>query len=311
MSRICPTCNVTLGSYDNYFCSNCGSVLPQEIVVTSPNLRAKVFVPSYSVGKSKFSLDFIYLPSSRKLAAFLFVICAFLLASFGFIKFYPKLREIAFSKNNSAKPNLDSDAGKQKALDLNIQLKSSLFGSDRMAEYIPSDVALYLETDDLKQFIDLYVNDSGLNKDLINKIAPLLGDHFAFFVTQSKGEYDWNFIFVPRDARELDKRLKDINEKYWNFGMVEGKLVMTSNRKVIEDVRLAKNKISLNMSLSSFYVKEKQNLLPRGQVLIILFSNDGTMALEKIKSFKVNIGLINAIDRILKTGFSSLVVDTR
>ena len=150
-----------------------------------------------------------------------------------------------------------------------------------------------------------------MNKELINNVAPLLGDHFAFFVTKDKGEFDWNFIFAPRDAQESNKRLKDINERYWNFGIVEGKLVMTSNKKVIEDVRLAKNKISLNMSLNSSYVKEKQKLLPKGQVLIILFSNDGVNALEKIKGFKVNAGLINTIDRILKTGLKSLVIDAK
>jgi len=65
------------------------------------------------------------------------------------------------------------------------------------------------------------------------------------------------------------------------------------------------------MSLNSSYVKEKQKLLPKGQVLIILFSNDGVNALEKIKGFKVNAGLINTIDRILKTGLKSLVIDAK
>ncbi|OGC57487.1 hypothetical protein A3H26_01320 [candidate division WWE3 bacterium RIFCSPLOWO2_12_FULL_36_10] len=311
MSRICPTCNTILGSYDNYFCSNCGSTLPQEIAVSSPNLRARVYAPSYLTGKNKFSFDFIHFPSFKKSIAFVFVVCAFLAVSFGFIKFYPALMKIVSSKDHLKKPSLDSDLGKQKALDLDIQLKSSTFGSDKIAEYIPENVVLYLETDDLKKLIEIYAGGSGLNKELINNVAPLLGDHFAFFVTKDKGEFDWNFIFAPRDAQESNKRLKDINERYWNFGIVEGKLVMTSNKKVIEDVRLAKNKISLNMSLNSSYVKEKQKLLPKGQVLIILFSNDGVNALEKIKGFKVNAGLINTIDRILKTGLKSLVIDAK
>ena len=311
MSRICPACNINLGSYDNYFCSNCGNKLPQEMVSTNPDLRAKVFVPSYLVVKKKFSLDFIYLPSFKKSVAFVFIICVFLFSSFSFIKFYPRLRQLAFGKNNLVKPKINSDMGKQAPLDLDLELKSSLFGSDRIAEYVPEEVILYLEADDLKKFIELYARDSGLGKDLINKIAPLLGDHFAFFVTLNEGEYDWNFIFIPKDEQKLSIELKNTDEKYWNFGIVEGKLVMASNKRVIEDVRLAKNKISLNMSLSTSYVKEKQNLLPKGQVLIILFSDEGVSALEVIKGFKVSSNLINTINRVLKAGSKSLVVDSR
>lgn len=321
-TRICPKCSSKLSEFDNYFCSTCGEKLSDDIISVPPEiklvkhgLKSVGFLENIKtkIPKKKKTESFEQLrevstsvsPILKKKNPMLYVLIGVIFI--GIIGFFG-IDILADLASKTPLPQKEELPASFNIVKYDLRMESSLFGSDFITDYVPSDVDAYFESNDLPRFLQRYVKDKNFNASLIEQSDKLVNKHFAVFTNRVGEEQAWTFILIPKDLALVELVIKDTKLPNWNMAIVEDRLVITTHPEVFEQVRNSKKKVVMNLSLNPRYSKVKGNVPTTGQVLAVFFEEGGTVALESAKKEDVTEYLIEVIDVILESGFNEVVL---
>ncbi len=321
-TRICPKCSSKLSEFDNYFCSTCGEKLAEDVISVPPEIKlvkhalnSVGFVENLKtkIPKKKKTEKFEQLrevstsvsPVLKKKNPMLFVLIGVIFM--GILGFFG-IDILADLASKTPLPKEEKLPSSFNVIKYDLKMESSLFGSDVITDYVPSEVDAYFESNDLQRFLQRFVKDKNFNSSLIEQSDKLVNNHFAVFTNRVGEEQAWTFIIIPKDLALVELVIKDTKLPNWNMGIVEDRLVITTHPEVFEQVRNAKKKVVMNLSLNPKYSKVKGNVPTTGQVLAVFFDETGTAALQSAKEEDITEYLIEVIDVILDSGFNEVVL---
>src|SRR3989339_847536 len=195
MVRICPNCNSRLLDYEYFFCTSCGNPLPDNLVLKNRNFRHVFdFTPEISkkgVTPSHFAEVLLRAGQILNLQAVLLilVIMAAFVVIFNLLFTKYGLGNLIFPAKAILKGNplaVSKVVGKN-SLDLGTNYQSHIFGADKIIEYVPSDIDLYLEANDLKALTNIFAYFKPEYKLLVEQMKGRYTSHFVVY-GKSSGE---------------------------------------------------------------------------------------------------------------------------
>lgn len=208
MTRICPTCKSVLGHNDVYFCSNCGNPLPADLIKTiqKPSLTIKVEAKprsTFSFDWQKFNPLVILFLSFIITGGFLFI---------GYRLFRLNIFMNIFHIKNSQKNTVINSSASIVASTANvIRLPTDFaegdFNQGNLNSYVPSDVDLLVEGNDISKFADSLLS-SGLKIDekftsAYQQNKEKLKPSFVLFVKKTGGKYNYGLVIESNTFEPL------------------------------------------------------------------------------------------------------------
>lgn len=321
-ARVCPKCSSKLSKLDNYFCSVCGEKLPDEIVSRPPAIKLEEH-PLQLVGffeslqsklpkrkektetsKNK-EVPVNEAPAFKKTNTMLYVLIAVIVL--GIVSFFG-LDILADLQSVSPLPVREVEQRGSNIVVYDLKMSSNLFGSDFITDYIPADVDAYFESHDLQRFLTRYAKDKNFNASLIDQSEKLVNQHFAAFTKEINGDQSWSFIVIPKDTELVELVIEDVNLPNWHMQIVEDRLVITTHPEIFDQVRDAKQKVSMNLSLSPKFSTALKNVPTDGQVMVIVLEDRGFESLKSAKDEDITDYLSDVIDAIIESGFNEVVL---
>ncbi|HSX39516.1 MAG TPA: hypothetical protein VLI92_02915 [Candidatus Saccharimonadales bacterium] len=317
--RICPNCNKELGNHDHYFCSNCGVVLPKDLVNDQVDITVKLYNPNASTKQDKlpFKIDshfFSNLLHPQAILAFLFIVAfAVVLIDVENLVFLLQrgntlstpVIQAPISLNESTQ---SSQSSKAYVVDLPLSGTSQPFETDDLNQYVPAETDLYVFGNNIGTFL-AGVTETNVYSDLFATIPEVLNKPFVLFTLKDGQGEDWGLVIKYPTNSALTKILNSNLANFAQFKSDGDFLVVGSNETVLAAALSAKNKDSLNILLNPSYVKAKATLQPQGLGIVIIMTDSGKKVLKDAKNYKIGNTLKNTIDGVLKTGYNEVVID--
>jgi hypothetical protein len=267
--RHCPKCKATLYSADHFFCSSCGEQLDKELV--SPGESVVRTMALDEGDEKKVSFNKHVLPALTRVAEIInlkeILFVSFLLVLIG-MPTYIWLKNI-----NYVIPVLQGNISQQDiisnyVISTDIKIKSQNFGADSIADYIPENVEIYVEGQDLQFFTNLFSQYDGGFKEIFKDVVPFSDSHFgAYSKKDNEGNYYWTLLVFP-DGGQFEN-IKIDNSKYpWlKIGRAD-KAIIISMHDEIKSVQDAKEKITRSLSLDPDFVRFTSEIPKSGKLLI-------------------------------------------
>jgi hypothetical protein len=188
------------------------------------------------------------------------------------------------------------------------KMKSSVFGSDTIMDFVPEDALLYIEGFDYKEVTSLYLQDGKKDLDMINRSNMLLSDHFVVFLTKEEESYAWTGVFIPKDMGIVTSLLEGMDFDHIKFRIIDGKLIVTNVENVFTKVESARNKTSLNIALNPNFALAKGKLDKTGQLMVVFLDEGSKEVLKETTGISSSKTLQKMVDEVMKTGYNELVV---
>lgn len=296
-TRTCPTCNIYLGDFDNYFCSNCGSPLPEDLTKLPGTIKIREYhslQPLYSLTnkkttKQKKSTEKVKEDETNSITAktkkvhkrsfnekmtyVLILVVMGLIGTFGAFYFYIKNKPVE-QPLVSTQPQINY----KKSINLGLNSNSMSFSNISAIDYAPADSVFYAEVADFNYFHENLLSAELLNmpvSDYLKLKGLLKQEGFSIFAFKLNGKTYWTAVFVPSDIKELQAALENFSSPKFKARIIGDRLVVfqnNANDNVIKTVESVYNGQSLNISLSPDYVRQITNLNPTGQMRVIILN---------------------------------------
>ncbi|OGC70191.1 hypothetical protein A2415_00780 [candidate division WWE3 bacterium RIFOXYC1_FULL_39_7] len=315
MARICPNCKNKLGVFDYYFCSNCGETLSVDQLNTDASFKKVInFVPPKRKGAEFVNnLKPVFQQVSHVINLKLILAVLLALIAIGFptyvlIEKFQLGKGLNLKRDVSDSIDLTGIGASQNSLKLSLNLKSHVFGTDKIAEYIPYDIDLYVEGQDLHKLGELLSESDPYYTDLVNSLQKDFGVHFAIFAKETEGQINWGLVLIPLDSTgEVNL---DISEYSWlKAARVEGAYVISNNETMLLSVNEAKAKISRNLQMHPKYILSKNALPKSGQFYILALTPKGKEFVSQLdKSIKAPDLFRNVVNSYSKSNLDDVVV---
>lgn len=303
--RICPKCHQKLGSYDNYFCSNCGIEL-EEASNDSSTLKSKIYYASNFLEKqSKFALPKITF-TKKNLRLILSVI---LILGMGIGLRYGLVLIDKYVLQVPDQEVATPIAYPGTVLDLDLPLESDFFGSDQVFEYVPSYVSSYIEVHDLVSFAQQYTNIAQISPELLQLLQNNVNDHFIIYSFTIGTDTHWVYMFIPKNVNELAPIANSFYDPYWKVRIVEDRLVVTSNENVFGAIEDAKKGLILNIALNSKFSRLTADLPKEGKILVTFLSSASKEHYINFDDAVFNDAFAELLQTVLSEGTDALVIN--
>jgi hypothetical protein len=312
MKRICPFCKSVLHKNSSFFCSSCGNVLPDELQLKKVSLRnvremneAESRLVSLSksfkgIGKNIFDMVDTKILAIGISLGILIAVCFYLLVRFTLPTFTNLDIDKITNGDEKEESIVVSTTKPSNIISLETGIKSGIFGQNKVTEFVPYDVDLYMEFNDFSTF-EPYFNFLGgelftLSESIKDKVNPF---YSAFLVTRDGNKY-WTFIIFPLEG--------DLNAGSYSgltTDNIENFTVISTNEVVIEEVKATKLGTQKSLALNPSFVLIKNTLPVEGKILITTFNDSGKLELENIlaKTTSDDIKLIINKFKELKSNF--------
>jgi hypothetical protein len=310
--RYCPNCQTKLGSYDHYFCTNCGVELPKDKSQPGESIIRVITVEE----KEDSSPDFkrhIW-PAITKVFHILnireILIILILSLVIGIPVYYWLSNFSSFIVKPAPTRQIPEPALVQSSVvTLNEDLKEHIFGSNLVWEYIPYEVDIYVEGHDFEAAGRLYGTFDEGYKDLFEYLTPYVDSHFAAFYKEYDGQMVWTIIVFPFDALIEDENSFDETLKTFNWlqtKRIKDSLVISTG-DVFNDVEEAKNKVRKNLSLNPEFAKYKEDIPKSGKILFITFDQNARNYLFSLEKDDMPEGMQEVLEKYLVAEFDNVV----
>lgn len=281
--RTCPKCNAKLGSYDNYFCSECGTELPLDQQRQGASI-VQVLTLESSEEKHNDTKGFV-LPVLKKVAH---IVNLKELLFIGILVLVVGIPSFVWLSNlNSFVPEKPKNQVAQKPkmvslLKVTDNFDSYVFGSNFVYEYIPADVDIFIEANDFSEFIRLFsMYDSGY-EELLTALASIVDSHFAAYLKSYNGEYVWTLIVFPYGDISNEESSAFFQKFWWLKFYIQDKALVISTKDVSEEVKAAKNKTIKNLELNPKFASVKNELARNGKILVVTLTDNGKNYIENL-----------------------------
>lgn len=307
MWRNCPECRNKLTSSDNYFCTTCGAVLPQELTTFPASIKRKYRLSEKNISSvKKKNGQKTYLGPLLKVISLIFiVICGYFLVTIVSNKIVNKntSHPAVVTKKQDTKPQMIQEPEVFK------EFKSGVISGNKEPYYIPFNVDIYVEGKDLyefaehfsdvlkgteyQKFIDLHKND--------------LKPEFAGFLVNQSGNNIWSFLLFPSSSSQeimIDK--KEFTELQWK--KIDDAILITIDPSIIKSVEDSKQGIEKNLNLNPVYINFKNQLPPNGKLFLIPLNKTGSRYLENLLNAGISPQFKEVLNNFLNQKLPALVI---
>jgi len=316
MVRVCPKCNIKLGSNDYYFCSTCGEPLPENL--SKPNDSVKQIIEFRLDQKVHKELFANFKPVFQKVsetlnlkgmaAAFfigIIIVGIFLIAMFYLDRSSPDSND-GRSDDKATSPAIIKKA----TVDLDNVFKTHLFGADKIIEYIPSDVEVYIEAHDLPSFLDFFKVINPDYDSFSDQLKELAGEHFSIFITEKEGEFNWTIVTLNKAVllENAGEEVKLEELEWLTIEEFEDVRIISTTTESVQNVKEAKQGTCKNLALNPAYVAAKQSLPKSGQVFVMTFSEKGKTFIKALNNFDLPEEIKVMVDSYTNTNKDFVVI---
>lgn len=289
MKRICPFCKSVLHKNSSFFCLSCGNVLPDELQLKEVSLRnvremgeveSKLVSLSKSfknIGKNIFDMVDTKILAIGVSIGILITVCFYLLVRFTLPTFTNLDIDKVIDDNKKDESIVVSQTKPSNIINLEISLTSGILGQNKVTEYVPYDVDLYMEFTDFNSFEPYFNFMGGELFTLSESTKDKVKSFYSAFVLTRDGNKHWTFIVFP-----LEEDLNAGSYSGLTTEKIGNSIVVSTNEVVIEEVKSAKSGTQKSLALNSSYVLTKNSLPVEGKVFIMFFNNNGKSELENI-----------------------------
>ena len=307
--RICPKCKTTLGSYDHFFCSNCGEELKGELINPGNSIVQSLTLESAS--EKKLNVEEHLIPVLKNVFHILnlkdvaLVIILFLVVGVPSIVWIGNLNNyVAEVPKNTNKVETIREGS---LIKIDSDFKSHVFGSDFVEEYVPYDVDAYIEVNDFQKFSELfYLFDPGY-EEILTTLAPRVDSHFAAFLITTNNEPVWTIILFPfEELRDSDAEIDFSKYSWLEVDQIDKALILTTG-DTIKSVRNARLKIDKNLSMNPNFVRNKSQIAKNGKVMVITFNDAGKNYFRDIPKNNLPEDYVKLIETYNKATLKNLV----
>lgn len=304
MGRNCHKCKEPLGEYDYFFCSTCGTKLQKENIREPHAIKVRTYLMFQDSDKLSPSSFFKIFANRNILSilglAFFIVIVVVGISSTGIFE----LLTTSLFKSQRI-PTVIIPTKEDPVLSLGTNYETGTFNTPSLANLVPGNADFYVEGFDIERFSGYMNTDEDL-APLFTKSSILLENNVVGYFTRDPSEM-WVYILVPTDTDLVEKVLEDVNDDYWNFGIIEGYLIMASNENAFVQTDRIISKIEPSLALNSDFVRITQELPTQGQVRVVFMD-------EEMREILINsLGgldqtVINNINQVILSNFNGVVI---
>ena len=321
--RICPKCNSILGSFDNFFCSSCGSPL-EGGNVKEPSDFIRVVTVDGEKKKNRQEKEFTSaapkVSHTKEIKKATFIVGFVILIGLPLIWALTKIKTFNF-QFNLFKPSpdissltqtqikkVDTSVSNQNILKLNTQYKSGEFNLEPIANYVPYYIDIYFESYDFGSTATQYLEFDKSVFELVDSLKPLIKPHFAAFSKSQVKGYNWTLIFLIQDDK---KDLEDLELPKSSVLAIErmGEILVVSNDpSIITEVKEAKEKTVRNLTLNPQFVLARSKTPKSGQIFIAALTKGGQDYLYQLAQQNLPEDFKKILDGFVKLGQDGAVV---
>ena len=222
MERICPNCDSSLGSYDKFFCSSCGFVLPQDLILQEKKTSFINEISPTVVSKSKPTKD-IKKASKKSIKVDLKALVLSIGAPLFIFAMYLLIKDINFTnmvnvENNALAVDQQVETSvivPEEDLDTTYIEISNAFTSDYLSfdsflSAVPSDTVLYLYGLRLNEFTETL--KESFNVDVEGPFVEVPSNTFSFLVKQKiENNLEWALILNKQSELISTEEVTSIN----------------------------------------------------------------------------------------------------
>jgi len=313
-----------LALFDHYFCSVCGTKLPEGLVL--PPVPATVEIPVLHVARKRLTLNIplrkvihrIATSVDRRTLFELVIVLSIVVIA---VVFNSALRNSATGISNDSMVTESSESSttpalvtvpEKRILTSQLDLNSGPFNSNALLNMVPADVVLLMEVNTYKwPFFQL-------SSPFFDDIPHFFGedyfaDSFVFFATKDAStkdsDFSWGFVFKLKKDIPEEVYTSALEEFSWSGVVIDSdKFVFAKDPAVLDLVTNAYSGIAKNITLNPHYVTAVRKLPKDGQMRIMFFGFDGKRALKSLITPETSFELSNLIDRILDFGYNEVVL---
>ncbi len=315
MKRICPFCKSELSTNDVYFCTSCGSVLPDSLQIKyvfknikkatvkkkNPVINAEVLKNSLEGFTEIFSLKSVIIGIVLGLVLGFGLFIFSRLTNSNISSTATKLN-VKDSKSNVVVPNEEAKI-KTESIEMDLDLKLGPFGQKKVHEYIPYDADLYMEFND-SSTLEPYFGFLGgefftLTENIKGKIDPF---YVAFSMTRGI-KRGWVIItFITDENVNLGTYKTMTTERIDNL------LLISSEPVLIDEIRLAKAGISKSLALHPILISIKPTISAEGKIFILKNTKDGDRVIDELMEKTYSSELKSVIEKFRDLETNHLVI---
>lgn len=304
MKRICPFCKLELYKNDIYFCSKCGSLLPE-------NLQLKDYSPKNVYGiKSKIGVGPSIKSSVEKTLPKLFltlvVVVAGLMVCFYYLtkSVFPKkvgeeqVKQVSQGVNTQTKKADDKNT-----VYLENSIKSGPFIEKRATEFVPYDVDLYANFNSA-DLVEQYFGFLGIGfSSFVKDNAKDIGTNYSFFAKNIEGVNNIVFVFFPTNP---DLKIKDYAG--WKIQKIQDALVVSENQTLMTEVTSSRDGLTKSLSFNPNFVSIKPSIPVEGKAFLVTFNSMGKETLNLLLARTSSNELKSIIEAFRKLNSNYLIV---
>jgi len=315
--RCCPKCNSELGSSDHYFCSTCGFVLPSSLISTEVPLKSKSFRSGLIGGKAtaqlqKFKSSRLHLVVNKKnIKYYLLAIVLFVLGIFAgniatFI--FSTITVTQSPKGGKSVATSPSTDASKNVIDSTVALTSGALIPNKMADYIPSKIDLYVLIPDSKSFVSLMSPELNIDPTTVGAYTSLISGPIAFYSAHVDGTQVWAVLTTVREKNLVAAILKDKSFGDLKLTLIDDVLIATPSDTALKMTEESINNYALTLNQNPAFISAKTALTSQGKILIMSFNSDGIKLLEEVKPQLKDTVLADLIDQFIISGYNEVVV---
>ncbi len=303
--RYCPECKKKLFSFDHFFCSRCGAKLPDALVLAPQAPKSEIVVSPMGAelekeviyGKPEKSVLGVFGKLDKRFfvaLAVASVVVGLILSSKDLARLTSAPRVQVSVPESSASVSDVSSRDTSRLLDSGIKLATGSFGEKLLADHLPSDIDLYIESFDevWLGFLD------------VSEAPPDFP--FVLFSTRDGSERIWGVVFGLENnfVGGLDL------EEPWKVATTDEVIVISNSEYIASLVENVENKIIKSLSLDPKYVMALNKVPEKeGSAKIIFFNYEGKNALEELKGMYKDEATQGLVTRVLDFGYNELTVN--
>jgi hypothetical protein len=270
MIRHCPNCDAVLKSGDHFFCTSCGTELPSNLIVADKSfhrvshLRVPAPVTSERRSMRDILVSVLRKVRERKDSLIALGLIIFLVVFSISMVLILKARSERTTLSSTFPTSVATSASKPVAVDSGPTASSGtissgsaseiLLKSDAIAQYIPADVDIYIETTNRARVKHLLSETDARYSLLLNSLDPFITAHSGVIITNIEGTPVTSVVLFLY-AEDFDATTIDLAGYEWLQLHREGlALLLSTDPDVIPAMLAAKEGLAKNMVKSAQYV---------------------------------------------------------
>lgn len=194
MVRICPNCKENLGSFDHYFCTSCGFILP--IDIQQPDAKSVRIADFAREPKKLHELNPTFKAITQNIPELLnkklfIMVGSALVLMLVFIGSFSRIQSILSLKNQEVAPTKSAMNATPPVMsdlfavtELNLDLVAGNFATSLYPQYLPFNVEIVIEGYDLDTFGKFFASINSQLAPLTDLLNGKTDGHFVLFATK-------------------------------------------------------------------------------------------------------------------------------